>query len=46
MGGPAKLVLLDAGAVFGALEHDEWEGLTNASTGPMGPTFMTGKQRR
>ena len=30
MGGRAKLVLLDAGAVFGALEHDAWEGLTNA----------------
>jgi len=30
MGGRAKLVLLDAGAVFGALEHDAWDGLTNA----------------
>ena len=30
MGGRPKLALLDAGAVLGSLEHDAWEGLTNA----------------
>ncbi len=28
MAGRARLVLLDAGAVFAALEHDAWEVLT------------------